>query len=312
MAIWLFIGPHPMSGIGQVMLKYSNMCAGSKYITYGANIGDFPMDNVFIFILPVQEFVNYALDMKSKAKNFYVMTICETNPVNTTYGTMLKNFNNILTPSNFCKDIFDKQFGTNMTVLPLYQSPPKTNVIPPVEPYVFYTIGNLSDPRKNIKMLIEAFLRCGFGDNARLLLKATCRDPFQVKLPNIDIINGLISDDDMETLVHNKAHCYINCSHSEGVGMGAVEAALRNKPVIITDFGGLKEYVTTKYTVECTPCSVGANAEFLFTPDMMWGQPKIDNLMAYMKECFDNKITIQEHPETLLKMQEATTFFSRV
>jgi len=301
-----------MSGIGQVMMKYSNMCPGSKYLTYGEPIGDFPLDNVFFFLLPVKDFVQIAIDMKKMAKKFYIMTICETYPVHEAYGDMLNNFDNILTPSKFCKDIFDLQFGKNLQILPLYQSPPKTIVVPPVDPYVFYTIGNLIDPRKNITMLIEAFIRCNFGSSAKLLLKATCRDPFQVKLPNIQVINGLISDDDMETHIHNKSHCYINCSHSEGVGMGAVEAALRNKPVIITDFGGLKEYVTTKYTIECTMCPVGANAEFLFTPDMVWGKPKIDNLIQYMKECFDNKITIQEHPETLLKIQEATRFFSHV
>ena len=36
----------------------------------------------------------------------------------------------------------------------------------------------------------------------------------------------------------SKSDCYVSFSSSEGVGMGAVEAAIRNKPVIITDYGG--------------------------------------------------------------------------
>jgi glycosyltransferase involved in cell wall biosynthesis len=108
-------------------------------------------------------------------------------------------------------------------------------------PYTFYTIGNIADPRKNIQGLINAFLECNFGTEARLVLKATCFHPITLKIPGVVVINGLLSDEALER-VHASCHCYVNCSHSEGVGMGAVEAALRSKPVIITDYGGLKEY----------------------------------------------------------------------
>ena len=43
--------------------------------------------------------------------------------------------------------------------------------------------------------------------------------------------------------IHKSSDCYVSFSSSEGVGMGAVEAALRGKPVIITDYGGAPEYV---------------------------------------------------------------------
>jgi hypothetical protein len=93
--------------------------------------------------------------------------------------------------------------------------------------------------------------------------------------------------------------------------MGAVEAALRNKPVIITDFGGLKEYVKTPFIVRA-PCGpVGQNAEFLFNPDMTWGQPRIDDLIKHMKFCYNNKVTTQQHEYTLEKVINVTTFFSR-
>ena len=49
--------------------------------------------------------------------------------------------------------------------------------------------------------------------------------------------------------IHSKSDCYVSFSSSEGVGMGAVEAAVRNKPVIITDYGGATEYIETPYTI---------------------------------------------------------------
>ncbi len=43
--------------------------------------------------------------------------------------------------------------------------------------YVFYTIGNVADPRKNINMLLRVFMELtesGEMPNAKLLIKATC------------------------------------------------------------------------------------------------------------------------------------------
>ncbi len=87
--------------------------------------------------------------------------------------------------------------------------------------------------------------------------------------------------------IHKKGDCYINCSHSEGVGMGAVEAAVRNKPVIISDFGGLSEYVQTPFVVPCAvgPCGI---SDFLFQPHMHWGFPDPLKLKEHMKCAFND------------------------
>jgi glycosyltransferase involved in cell wall biosynthesis len=305
---WLFVGPSPISGIGQVMLKYSKML-NTKYITFGEQNNE-SYDFILAFILPVHHFIEYTFGIKKYArKKLFVMSICETTTVHPSYGEMFKVFPDVLTPSEFCRDVFKKQFGIESKIVPLYQDPVPWK-LPNSEQYTFYTIGNIADPRKNIKTLIECFIRCNFGSSAKLLMKASCRDPYILKIPNIEIINGMLSDEELEEQVHSKSHCYINCSHSEGVGMGAVEAAIRSKPVIITDFGGLKEYVETPFTVNCTLVEIGNDAEFLFTPDMIWGQPNKEQLIEYMKYCFTNNITKQDHPETILKMNKAIRFFS--
>ena len=307
---WLFIGPNPLSGIGQVMMKYSK---NGDYLEFGEKLTK-EYDYIMAFILPVDRFVTFARMYEKYAKRtFYVMTTCETYPVHPGYGELFKEFPNVLTPSEFCKDIFWNQFKVTAQVVPHYAISRPNKF--PEGPYVFYTIGNLADPRKNINLLLEAFVRCDFGDRAKLLLKASCRDEFKVHgIKNVEVINdGVLSDEELEDRVHSKAHCYINCSHSEGVGMGAVEAAMRNKPVIMSDFGGLKEYVSTPFTIPCKYVNVGKSAaEFLFTEDMFWGQPDKNKLIEYMKFCFDNRITNQEHPETRLKVDQCLTFFSRV
>ena len=288
----LFVGPTLLSGIGQVMNKYAQLF-NSEYIVFGNPVPNKKYTHVFTFLIPVRQQIEF---VKTNYNPDIVMTICETDPVHEDYCLIFDNFPNVLVSSEFCKRIFKKQFGVDTYVLPLWCPIPKmVPKIPYEEPYTFYTIGNVIDQRKNIPMLIEAFIRLGFK-NCRLLIKATCIKDVNWKIPGVEVINGLISDEDMEK-IHAKCHCYINCSKSEGVGMGAVEAAVRNKPVIITDFGGLQEYVKTPFVVTCTETTVG-NTDFLFQPHMRWGQPSLDDLMKHMKYCYENKIVTWDHTHT--------------
>jgi glycosyltransferase involved in cell wall biosynthesis len=224
------------------------------------------------------------------------MTICETDPVNPDYGKLAK-YGTLYVASDFCKDVFSKQFpDVHWKVLRLFASAPPTIPKQIEGPYVFYTIGNILDPRKNIRGLIDAYLRCGFGNAAHLVLKATCLQDVTWRLPGVTIINGLLSDADLEK-VHEGCHCYVNCSHSEGVGMGAVEAALRSKPVIITDYGGLKEYVQTPWVVKCVKGPIGFD-DFLFKADQEWGHPSGDDLQRCLRDCFVKKAQSWDHSYT--------------
>lgn len=280
------------------MSKYAELFS-AEYISFNQTPTK-PYDRVFTFIIPQKE--NFDFIVK-KFKPDLVMTVCETEPVHENYKMIFDTFPIVLVPSQFCKDVFLKQFpdsdirvfphwpGTVQERLPA-QVPVQERV--PV-PYTFYTIGNVMDPRKNIHMLIEAFLRCNFGDGARLLIKATCIKDVHINMKNITVVNGLLESLDD---IHNACDCYINCSHSEGVGMGAVEAAIRDKPVIITDFGGLKEYVKTPFVVECKEMIDVGIYDFLFEPHMKWGNPNIQDLMRHMKYCYENDIRTWDHQHT--------------
>lgn len=285
MTNWLFVGPVLLSGIGQVMNKYAELFS-AEYVTFNQTPKK-PYDRVFAFIIPQKETFEYIV---KKFKPDIVMTVCETEPVHENYKMIFDTFPIVLTPSEFCKNIFLKQFpDSDIRVFPHWPGPL------PDRPYTFYTIGNVMDPRKNIHMLIEAFLRCNFGDGARLLIKATCVKDVNINIKNVQVVNGLLDSLDE---IHNSCDCYVNCSHSEGVGMGAVEAAMRNKPVIITDFGGLKEYVKTPFVVECKETERVGVYDFLFEPDMMWGKPNIDDLIKHMKHCYENNIRTWDHQHT--------------
>ena len=282
----LFIGPTLLSGIGQHCKKYMDLFPGSRYIQVQEDIPK--CEKAFIFALPIQYWLDRIPEIKSKIKNVTCMTICETETVHEDYGKLFKLFDRIAVPSEFCKMVFKRQFpDTEFYILHAH--------VPDKRPYTFYHIGNVYDPRKNFNKILEAFIRLNKPD-AKLLIKATCKIPVQLNIPNVTIINDLVSDEKMEE-IHARGDCYVSFSSSEGVGMGAVEAALRNKPVIITDYGAPPEYIKTPYTIECD-IQYLKNDDFLFKKGMQWGNPNMEQLLEFMEDAYNKKLRYMDHPTT--------------
>jgi hypothetical protein len=178
-AMMLFIGPTLLSGIGQVMKKYCDLMNG-RYIQFGE---EFPSNKeVFVFALPIPQWLNALPEIKKRSKkvrdegsrNEWVsptrslqvlcMTVCETETVHPDYGKLFDLFDVIHTPSVFCQSVFkrqfpDKQFAVLRHVVPLMKPPEDKSFSVPSDVYIFYHIGNILDQRKNVKKIIEAFLR---------------------------------------------------------------------------------------------------------------------------------------------------------
>jgi len=283
----LFIGPTLMSGIGQHLKKYSTLFPGSTYMEIMEdNIPE--CEEAFIFALPVPYWLTRIPEMKRKIKHLTCMTVCETETVHEDYGKLFEHFDRIAVPSSFCQRVFTRQFpDTTFYIVHAH--------IPRDERYTFYHIGNIMDPRKNFRSILEAFVLLN-EPNARLVVKATCNSPVNINLPNVQVLNGLVSDDDMHDL-HKRCDCYVSFSHSEGVGMGAVEAALQDKPVIITDYGGAVEYIKTPYTIECTLQELEKD-DFLFKKGMLWGNPDPNQLLEFMRDAFNKRMKYMNHTHT--------------
>ena len=296
--MWLFIGPTDLSGIGQVTKRYAELL-GAEYVINGQKCKKSHYEKGFAFILPIDNDLIYPCD------TMHYMTVCETRPVNKIYEK-LRKYKTIFCPSEFCIKNLSEQFPNIEWKLLRHWSPEVPHKSPSEHvPYTFYTIGNITDPRKNIKSLIDAFRCCNFGGAAQLVLKATCLSEVRVNFPGIIVINGLLTDEALER-IHASCHCYVNCSHSEGVGMGAVEAAMRSKPVIITEYGGLKEYVQTPWVISCTEGPVGFD-DFLYTRDFLWGHPSQKDLVAHLKDCFEKRVKFWDHSYTKNLMNQVKT-----
>jgi hypothetical protein len=297
----LFIGPRLLAGIGQVTNRYAELL-NAEYCELGNQPKKRSYDVGFAFVLPIQNQLDMIEQYAALCTKMNYMTICETEPVNPVYGILAK-YKTVYTASEFSLQILARQFPEVEWKLLRHYAYEKPHVAPTeTTPYTFYTIGNIADPRKNINGLIRAFQECNFGPAARLLLKATCIQPVQMSIPNIVVINGLLSDEAIDR-IHGSCHCYVNCSHSEGVGMGAVEAAMMSKPVIISDYGGLKEYVQTPWVIKCTKGPIGFD-DFLFTKELEWGQPSHEDLVRCLKDCFEKRVARWNHEWTRSIMQD--------
>jgi len=273
---------------------------GEKGIMYSSHQEDLPKEgDVFIFALPIPSDIDRIKSLREAGRKVHCMTICETEPVNPVYGELFEacKGTTILVSSEFCINIFKKQFpDSKFGLMYAYVPQPIPRVVDPSEPvYTFYHIGNIMDPRKQFNQILDTFLKLKLN-NTRLVVKATCLKKIELKVPGVCIINGIVDDEVMNS-IHDASDCYVTFSNSEGVGMGAVEAALRDKPVIITEFGGAPEYVRTPYVISCKRKKIGYN-DFLFTPDMEWGDPDTAYLEEYMKDAYTKKLRFMDHSHT--------------
>ena len=282
----IFIGPSFPGGIAHHMHNYTRVFRGATYYSLADEIPE--CDHAYVFALPVDVFFDRYEYLKSKIKNISCFTVCETETVHEDFGRLMKLFKRVGVPSEFCRRVFSRQFPENeFYVIHPYVPPPK--------PYIFYTIGNITDTRKNFYGLLRAFSRIHDPD-VRLVVKTQSNCPVNIQVPNVEFINEELDDHQME-LLHRQCDCYVSFSHSEGVGMGALEAAVRDKPVIITNYGGAPECIKTPYTIECTPTTVGTDY-YLFKKDMIWGQPSEDALVEYMKDAISKKLRYMNHDHT--------------
>ena len=306
--VFTLVGPTLLSGIGQMLHKYLGVFPGSVYFEL-VNPEVLPEgDTAIVFALPVAHWIQTLKKLKKRFRSVRCMTICETETVHEDYGLLFDVCPSIIVASEFCKKVFERQFPGRVqcTVVPAYVpvplwcDKPNTTFAIPKDRYVFYHIGNIIDQRKNIRGILEAFVRLNKPTESFLVLKATCLRPVEINIPNVLVINGLVPESELEQ-IHAACDCYVSFSSSEGIGMGAVEAALHSKPVIITEYGGAPEYIQTPYTIPCGLQEIPRD-DFLFKKGMLWGRPDANKLLEFMGHAFENKVRVVDHEFTRRKV----------
>ena len=185
--------------------------------------------------------------------------------------------------------------------------------------FIFYNIAYWSN-RKAPYLSLEAYWKAfNSNDQTLMVLKTSQRDitrfqrhwrnGFRLRNPSTQQTTNdmarrhsdqapvvLISDEslsDQEIMaLHEMGDCFIYLTRTEGWGLGAFEAALRGKPLIITGYGGQLDYLDPEmcYLIDYEMVPVkeptwSAN----YRPSDLWAEPSIDHAARQMREVFKNR-----------------------
>lgn len=165
---------------------------------------------------------NYALrKLKDKVKLFFARTQHEANYLHKGYG--ISNDKIAIVPLSYRETINEKTLKK--------------------EPFCLF-VGTMTQPRKNVPRLIEAAQKYQF--NLKLVgNKGNTESEKRLKSiignsMNIELL-GFVSDEEL-ALLYDRAKVFALPSTNEGVGLVALEAAMHECNVVITNIGGPKEY----------------------------------------------------------------------
>ena len=155
--------------------------------------------------------------------------------------------------------------------------------------------GKLGEDRKNVGFMIKSFLESYKNKkNAPALLLKTSKgnasllDQTQLlkqiddirktvngKLPNIYILHGDISDNDMNSLYnHDKVKAMISLTKGEGFGRPLLEFSLINKPIIASGWSGHVDFLSPEFSIliggEVKPVDKSAVVKDVLIPESSW------------------------------------------
>jgi len=127
------------------------------------------------------------------------------------------------------------------------------------------------EDRKNTGLMIKTFLETFKGSSKKkpaLILKTNqvnyslidreeilskinqIKDQVEGNLPNIYLLHGETTDDEMNQLNNdNKVKTFVSFTKGEGYGRPLAEAAITGKPVITTNWSGHIDFLNPKYNV---------------------------------------------------------------
>ena len=190
------------------------------------------------------------------------------------------------------------------------------NDIPESFAYLFvghWMQGDIGEDRKNVSLLVKAFYEL-FKNKAKapaLILKTSMVGSSYVdreeiakrvkmirktvkanKLPNIYLLHGEFTDEEMNTLYnHPKVKAMVNLTKGEGFGRPLLEFSLAKKPIITTNWSGHTDFLSKEFTClldgQLTPVHPSAQNTMLLK-DTLWFSADQGQIGHYMKDVYEN------------------------
>src|SRR6056300_1594135 len=173
--------------------------------------------------------------------------------------------------------------------------------------------GDLGEDRKNVGLLIKAFFEVfknkvnrpalilktsqvgsSYLDREEVIkkIKKIAKTVNSKNLPNVYLLNGELSDDEMNELYnHPKVKAMVSLTKGEGFGRPLLEFTLSKKPLICSGWSGQIDFLESKFTCllggQLTPVHPSTQNQFL-PPESVWFSPDHSQIGFYLKDVFEN------------------------
>lgn len=177
-------------------------------------------------------------------KSRILLTMWESTRINDLLIEILNKFNCIIVPNYYNKqNLINQGCVTRIEVLPLFCDTDHYIYKPHYDRSEFvFGISN-EDPRKNINKVQACFLKTFKNNNDVKLCIKTCKRTYdQFVNSNIIYTSKKYSKDELKDWYHN-LDIYVSGATCEGWGMMQQESMCCGRPVIYTNYGGLKEFI---------------------------------------------------------------------
>ena len=241
--------------------------------------------------------------------------LCEQSELTEGFITGLELVDEVWAGSSFAAETFAHSTAKPVTQIPLIVHRPanhsnlgtRTRFAIPSDRLVFLTIATVGSSmlRKNPTGTLHAF-RMAFPlgqTEAVLVVKLRISDhlPSQQRKavddflnddafgPDVILMDREFSDEEVTELLQS-CDCFVSLHRAEGFGLGAAEAMSLGKPVIVTNWSGPVDYLTTDNAFpvpyELTPIHEHDAAHFVRGLD--WAEPDLTAAAAFMRSIVDD------------------------
>lgn len=287
--LYTILNDLPSEGYNIIPRSYTEVA--DRYIKYFDKKHVYTPNLVDLCIIPISNDISIenVLTHLSFDRPRILLTMWESTRVNDLIIELLGKFEHLIVPNNYNRDNFINQgLNTKISVVPLFCD---TDIFVYKEPVVrdkfIFGISN-EDPRKNLNKLTRCFLKA-FSDNKNVELHIkTCSSTVEKILdPRLKYINVKYTKEQLRDWYHN-LDVYVSGATCEGWGMMQQESLCCGRPILYTNYGGLKEFVNNEIGIEVKheeAYSTGCWGSYVGK----WSQFNEEDMIEKMLYCYNNR-----------------------
>ena len=252
--------------------------------------------------------MNHPLFHVGPHKNRSLFTMWESTRTNDLFIDHVNKNNSLVVPNKWNKENFyNQRVDIPIHTVPLFCD---TSVFKFSQNNLseVFTFGSANgDPRKRIEDVIYCFSKAFKKSNkdVRLKIKITERDSLKLNVldDRIEIVRCDFTKDEMKNW-YDSINVFVSCCSAEGWGMMQQESMCCGRPVICSNYAGLREFVT-----EDNSFCVGYDEEYstgFWDSGGKWSKYKEEEMIEKMRYCFNNREEVKK--KSIVSSNDASVF----